>query len=64
MMNFVIDPGFVVVNSIVLDSLIDVVYIESVDYLDLLEVNNDATLSSTRHIIDSICLNRDLHGVI
>ena len=64
MVNFVIDPGFVVVNGIVLDSLIDVVFIESVDNLDLLEVNNNATLRSTGHIIDSVRLNRDLHCVV
>ena len=62
-MNFVVDPGAVIVNSVVLDSGPGHFWVESVHDLNSREVDDDTALSSAGHIAYRISLHTDLNGV-
>ena len=64
MMNFVIDPGLVIVDCVILHCVPSQVFVETIDDLDSFEMDNYTALSSTRDITYCICLNSDLHSVI
>ena len=61
-MNFVVYPGFIVVNRVVLHCGPRKLGIESIDDLNFLEVNNYTALSSTGNLTYSIGLYGDLHS--
>jgi len=63
-MNFVIDPGLVVVYRVIFDRVPSVISLKSIHNFDLFEVDHDTALSSTRNIVDSIGLHRHLYSVI
>ena len=62
--NLVIDPGLVVVYSVVLDRVPSKIGFEPIHYFNFFEMDYNTTLSSARNIADSIGLHRNLHGVI
>lgn len=63
-MNLVENPGLVIVDSVVLNSLVDKFLSQSVDYFNLVELDHDTALGSTRHVVDSVSLNGHLHRLV
>jgi hypothetical protein len=64
MMNFIKDPGLVVVDGVILDCLIGVLFPESVDHFNLVKSNEDSSLGTTRHIVNLIGLYSHLNRLV
>ncbi len=64
MMNFVINPGLVIVYRVVLHRVPRQVFLKTIDDLDSFKMDNYTALCSTGNITNSICLHSDLHRII
>ena len=63
-MNLVIDPGLVVIHSVVLNGLPGQLCAQTINHFNALEVNDDTTLCTTWDIAHGICLHSHLHCII
>jgi len=61
--DLVVDPRLIVVDRVVLDCGPGHVWLQSVDHLDFLEVDDDTALGAAGNAADSVSLNGDLDSV-
>lgn len=64
MVDLVVDPGFVVVDGVVLDRVPGQIFIETVDDFNLFEVDDDTALCAAGNVAHCVSLHRNLHCVV
>ena len=63
-MDLVIDPSLVVIDSVVLNGLPGQLSAQTIHHFNAFEVNDDTSLSSAGDIAHGICLHGHLHCII
>ena len=60
-MNFVEDPSFVVVNRVVFNGFINIFFLQAIDNLNMIKIDDDTASSATWDVKDHISLQCHLY---